>query len=447
MKILPTSEIIISEGRWRKEFKEAFVKDLAKSIETVGLIHAPLCRVVDGKHILVAGETRIAAMTSLHDRGVSFRYEDTMIEKDHIPVICTSELSANLAKEAELEENIKRKKLTWKEEAYAVAELHAIYNDRAIARGEKSTYTRTAEEVFSDGDGFPIPSSKLIRVRDDLLLNTYADDPEISKAKTRDDAIKMLRKKLDREHREHLSREFQTSEIKSQHTLIKGNMLEIMPKLDAGKYDCIICDPPYGVNANMWNNQSAVKHKYKDSEDYANEIMVSLANEGHRITKLRAHAYIFCDITRFEIVKSIFEANEWYVWKWPLIWYRGENSGILPRPDHGPRRTYEAIMYGIKNDRKVQKVGAIDVILNSPHKRELQYGAQKPPALYEDLISRSCLAGNLVIDPCCGTGPIFPAAERTNTLATGIELDDEGYGYSYARIKEIESLEPEKDEV
>lgn len=442
MQIVPIDSIQIKEDRWRRDFKEQTIIDIADSIERLGLMHAPLCRKTKDGLTLIAGETRIRSMKLLHEKGSEFSYEDEVIPKDYVPVICTSELSDISAKEAELEENIKRKPLSWKEEAFAIAELHRLGAER---NNGKQTYKKTAEEAFSDGEGFPLPNSKLTRVREDLLLNAHSGDDEVGKAKTREEALKIIKKKLDREHREKLSKEFQLSSLRTSHDLLKGDMLEIMPQLPSGKFDCIISDPPYGVNANKWNNQSAVKHKYIDDEDYSNKIMECLAFEGHRITKLKAHAYIFCDITRFEFIKSLFEAHEWYVWKWPLIWYRGENSGILPRPDHGPRRTYEAIVYCIKNERKVTKVGALDLILNAPHKRELQYGAQKPPELYEDLISRSCMAGDYVIDPCCGTGPIFPAAHKTNTIATGIERDDEGYAYSYARLRSLTELVEEID--
>ena len=35
----------------------------------------------------------------------------------------------------------------------------------------------------------------------------------------------------------------------------------------------------------------------------------------------------------------------------------------------------------------------------------------------------TCRPGSYVLDPCCGSGTIFPAAFATDTRAVGIEID------------------------
>ena len=86
------------------------------------------------------------------------------------------------------------------------------------------------------------------------------------------------------------------------------------------------------------------------------------------LTKKEAHLYMFTDINRFLYWKEAAEKLGWYVWNKPFIWFRGINSGIAPRPNHGPRNTYEAIMYCIKGDKKSKVTNAVDV-LNIPHER------------------------------------------------------------------------------
>jgi len=55
--------------------------------------------------------------------------------------------------------------------------------------------------------------------------------------------------------------------------------------------------------------------------------------------------------------------------------------------------------------------------------------------LYENLIARSCYAGNRVLDPCCGTGPVFAAADKMRCIATGIEMDEAALGWAIERLK------------
>ena len=147
----------------------------------------------------------------------------------------------------------------------------------------------------------------------------------------------------------------------------------------------------------------------------------------------------------FEKVSNVFKTAGWYVWATPLIWHRQGSIGILPRPNHGPRRTYELILYAIKGDKQVITTGASDV-LAIPHDTSVERGAHKPPLLYQDLISRSCLPGSYVLDPCCGAGPIFPAANKTSVYATGIEIDPIGYSISFERLNQGIEDEEQKDE-
>src|SRR5215831_2093528 len=94
-------------NRQRKEIKD--VSELASSINSIGLIH-PL--VITRDYALVAGERRLAAITSLGWSHVSCQYTD---ELDPVEL----EL-------LELEENTKRVDLTWQERVAATEKYHNL---------------------------------------------------------------------------------------------------------------------------------------------------------------------------------------------------------------------------------------------------------------------------------------------------------------------------------
>lgn len=428
MKLLQTDDIIVEEKRWRQTFKDKNIKELAESISRLGLLHAPI---VTSDNTLIAGETRIRAIITLYNEGKTIRYAGEDVPLGYIPVVEASDLSGRAAKEAEADENLMRYNLTWQERAHAIGELYEVRKAEAEEKDEKYTRTQMSQEL---ADKLQAPRSAT-EIREDLLLKAWLDDPEIAAAPDRPTALKALTKKLERMHREALAREFDVEKLDTEHTILNEDVFDVLPKLKADEYDCIIADPPYGIDADVFRNQSAVKHAYKDDEEYSDAIMKLIAEQGMRVTKIRAHAYIFCDINRFQTVKAIFEAANWYVWKTPMIWYRGAQIGLLPRPEHGPRRTYEAIVYCIKNDRRV--IGIKPDLIIAEHDRSIEYGAHKPPILFENLLSRTCHAGNKVLDPCCGTGPVFPAADKVSAIATGIEINKEAYAYSLARIRDL----------
>jgi DNA modification methylase len=81
-------------------------------------------------------------------------------------------------------------------------------------------------------------------------------------------------------------------------------------------------------------------------------------------------------------------------------------------------------------------------VLDYPPDTNLGHAAQKPVALFQDLLSRSILPGQSVLDPFCGSGPIFAAAHALKARATGIEMDQGSYGIA---VKRIESLRPQAE--
>ncbi len=355
MQTIPLDDLIFEPDRIRKTFVEIDIANLANSIQSKGLFHAILVQ-RDGKTV-VAGERRKRAIDSLYELEIPITYDGEEIPLGEVPIIGIGDLSSLDLREAELEENTRRVPLSWQEKSLAIRELHELRTAQAEERGETQRLTDTAKEV----NPLSNLSTAITDISEELLVSAYINDEEIRKAPTRKDAAKLIRKKLQKQKLEKLAREFDLDKLKTEHELIRGDLVEELKLFEAYTFDCIIADPPYGIDADQFKNQSAVKHTYKDDKEYSDFIITTIAEEGMRITKQKAHCYMFLDIGRFEDVKLIFQMSGWYVWKTPFIWYKGTTIGLLPRPNHGPRRSYEAILYAIKGDKETTKV-ASDVL-------------------------------------------------------------------------------------
>ncbi len=154
--------------------------------------------------------------------------------------------------------------------------------------------------------------------------------------------------------------------------------------------------------------------------------------------KPQAHAYVFCDFDRFHELKTMMQLAGWYVFRTPLIVHK-QNSGRVPLPDRGPRRQYELILYAIKGNKPVNNI--FPDVISVTGDENLSHGAQKPVALYQNLLQRSVKPGDTVVDFFAGTGPIFGAATTMHCLAVGCELNPEYYALSMKRISELKKLE------
>jgi site-specific DNA-methyltransferase (adenine-specific) len=230
------------------------------------------------------------------------------------------------------------------------------------------------------------------------------------------------------------------------HTLLQGNCLSLLAGLEEGKFDCILSDPPYGIDAQNFNDSGgkadAAGHTYDDSYENWLSLMSAFLPLSLRATKIQAHLYLFCDVDNFTILRQLAKESGWKPFRTPLIWHN-PSSQRAPWPQHGPHRKYQMCLYATKGDRPVLRLAPDLVEYRSDD--NLGWAAQKPVALYTDFLSRTCRAGDSVCDPFAGSGTIFPAAHGLKVRATGIELDSAAYGIAVQRLERLEAAYSARD--
>lgn len=421
MQTVKFQDLTIAPNRQRKVFEEKKMIDLASSIQDKGLLHPPVVR-NDGK-TLVAGERRCKAIAYLAKMQIPIICNGQKIPLGEIPVTLIGELSDLQVREAELEENLCRVDLNWREEAIAIAELDAL------RKGQDPTWTAldTAREI----DDEPVPSGPTYnKVRDATILKKYMDDPDVQKAGSAKEAVKVIRKKIRDMTNAALAEVHAVSE--TPHTILNGNFQEIITTLPDEKFSVILTDPPYGIEADNFGSMASESHEYNDGLDHALSLVEILAAEGYRVCLPEAHAYVFCDIRHFDKFAMLFSLAGWNVWPTPIIWNKG--NGMLPRPEHGPRRTYETILYALKGEKKINSVYGDVISISGIQKPE--FAAQKPSALYAELLRHSVSPGDHVLDCFAGSGPILPAANDCHVIATAIELNPNKFNFMLQRTAE-----------
>lgn len=427
MKTIRLEDIIIPEDRQRRKFKEKALLELAHSIASdIGLLQPVVLR--EDNLTLIAGERRTRAVAHLTS---PYTHDGKEVDSSSIPYVTVNELSEEQLREAELAENAIRVDLTWQERTLAIAKLHKFrveqHGEYDRSSGEGQTLKATATELR----GTVAEGSQIQEVADALLLSEFLDDPMVMAAPDIKTAKKQIREDL--LNRERLSRAEVFDHATTKHTLIQGSSFET--KLPANKFSVILTDPPYGIDADKKATFDLDMHEYDDSYDMFKTVASWLPAESFRVAAEQAHIYCFCDIRRFTELFAEFELSGWDVWPRPLIWDKG-NTGSYGNIQFGPRSCYEAILFANKGQRK-QTAGYRDVI-NITQKTNNLHPAGKPVELYSELLKRSVMPGDHVLDFFAGSGPIFPAAEEQKVFATGIELNPKYYAMSVERLGEIE---------
>ena len=421
MKTISLTKVIIPENRIRRDFEEDKLAELADDIADIGLIHLPVLR---AGGVLVSGERRYRAIKHLHDTNRPVFYLGEFIPHGKLPYASFESLSDLEASVLELHENIIRVNLPWQTKVTMTAKLHTLRKEQNSEWHPEDT---RKELQLSEGE-----SSRVSRR---IILADTLSRPEVRAAGSEEEAFKALRKSNECLFTEALRKK--KKKVKSKHTVIRGESVEWLNGAKPNQYDIILTDPPYGIDADKFGyiaKNNLQGHKYTDDREGAAGIYAALAALGYRIAKEQAHLYTFCSIEFFYDLYGMFTSVGWTVWPRPLIWYK--HRGSIPKPDLGPQYVYECILFANKGNKPTS--GLFPDVIDEPSVTNKRHAAEKPVEVYMNLLARSITPGDLVLDPFCGSGPIFPAAHRLDCIATGIDIDEAALAIANERIGELE---------
>jgi ParB/RepB/Spo0J family partition protein len=387
---IPVGSIVVDRAnRHRKEIKN--VDELATSINNVGLIH-PI--VITREQSLVAGERRLAAITQLG--------------WTHVPCQYTDELSPKQLKKIELEENVKRADLTWQERCAATLEWHEI----STVDDPKWTQDKTAKELGLTRE-----------YTNDVLKVARSTNPLVKIA----DKFSTAKGIIVRENERQIeAANLATLKIKpnEMHRILNTDFTEWAPSYEGPKFNLIHCDFPYGINADKFNQGAADTHGgYTDTFETYQRLILCLRTHGDRFISESAHLIFWFSMQHYSYTLSALTAEGWAVDPYPLIWYRSDNSGILPDPNRGPRRVYETAFFGHRGDRKI--VRAVSNVCAAASEKS-DHMSIKPFEMLTHFFRMVVDEHTTLLDPTCGSGSAIRAAKALRAkLTLGLEINDE----------------------
>ena len=419
---------VIIEDRQRRTFTQEALDYLKNSIAQHGLFHAPIMKRVEYEDEnnnlkqgwqLIGGWRRMQAMKALHEAKIPFTYAGDIVPENCIPFVDVNSPDELDAMEKEFDENIAREDIPWQDKVRAQSEIHKLRS----ARNPDQTYKKTAEEIVARTGAAPEAAKSIqAEVSRAMVTSQFLDHPEVAGAKNERWAFNAAAKILRDEFAEKLGRN-----VVSRHTILGGDAEKHLPKLikQKKKFRCFVIDPPYGIDADSFhpgNSPAEQLHKYTDDLEHALDFARFLF---HRCTELAeddAHLWMFCDVELFLELRQIARDYGWTVFRTPLVWSKGSTGYLLRNANI--RRGSEFLLFAQRSTARGLSQVLQDVIPISSRDGDKIHAAQKPVALYELLLKLSCLPDDEVLDPCCGSGTIFHAAQTVKVSATGIEQDE-----------------------
>lgn len=434
MKIVPLSSIDV-RGRQRRDIAAGPLSELADSIARVGLLHPPVCYPDGPKWVLSVGERRLRAFQHLFKTrpNASLWCGDQTIPSGSIAITELGDYLDEVGRfEAELDENIHRVDLEWQDRTRALNDLHQMRQ----RSNPSQTLHETGKELAAKGAAKTAESGAR-RIRNAQIISEHLHHPTIARARSAEEALGLIYKaQEERAVAALVKRQLLSSTVKPEIEIRHGDLLTVLPALEAQSYDLIIADPPYGIDAGGagYRARTVHHHNYSDDPETAKGIARAILTEGFRITKTRANLLMFCDIDYFDWLKMTSANMGWVPFRRPLIWMKSESEGMAPWGAQGPRITTEFIFFATKGQRGLH-ASPVDVFnVRRVSRSERIHAGEKPVELLKQLISCSTLPGDSVLDPCCGSGSALVAAKELQRQGLGIEKDETYFTTALANV-------------
>lgn len=451
--MLSLDGIKVPEDRQRANAKAD--TQLINSIERIGLMN-PI--IVHSDMTLVAGERRLDAFRQL--------------SKEQIPARIFEDLPPSARFEAELQENLARKQLTWQEEVQAIGRYHemrvaafpgwtamgtaealgfssnshvgkilAVYEQR---NDETVTACPTLQGAFNlisaraDRAKIAAHSRGLITLetlpvhlspsatkeeRTAALLNNLKTGNLV--AQTVDDIDKNL-KTIEEGRIATAALEAQRKREIVSDIIVNADFLEWAQTYDGPKFDVLHVDFPYGKGYSGARTRRTGKTHiapiYADDPDIYFGLVEGLLTLQDRLAFQAAHCIFWFDLVYYQWTVDRFTEAGWQlIQPYPFIWSKGY-QGIAADTARRPRHVYETALMFSRGDRKITKLDKD--VLDCPIDEKLHLN-QKPVAMLKHLLGMFVDEHTAVLDPTCGSGSALAAAKQLKAnRVLGVELDE-----------------------
>ena len=203
--------------------------------------------------------------------------------------------------------------------------------------------------------------------------------------------------------------------------LIIGDCLEELPRLKDESVDCVIIDPPYGIDYQS-NHKKEKYDKIQNDGKEAFELLDKSLKLVEEKMKKNSHIYVFTSWKVLEKVKPLIE--EFFEVKNCLVW--NKNNWSMGDLNGNYAEKYELILFATKGKRKLSSEVSRPVnVIDCARTGNTEHPTQKPVELLQQLIRNSTKKGEVVLDCFAGSGSTLKAAQLEHRKWIGIELEEE----------------------
>ncbi len=199
--------------------------------------------------------------------------------------------------------------------------------------------------------------------------------------------------------------------------LIIGDCLKEIPKLDDEIIDCVVIDPPYGMNYQS-NHRKEKYDKISNDDEKAFKLLDESLKLLEEKMKKNSHIYTFTSWKVIDKVKPIIEKH--FTLKNCLVWNKNNWSAGDLEGNYAEK--YELIIFATKGKRKLYCDKRPLNVLDFARTNNEEHPTQKPVELLKELIRNSTKENELIVDCFAGSCSTLKAAKELKRRWLGIEI-------------------------
>ena len=434
LKTISIEQITFGE-RFRDEYGD--LDTLATSLKKEGIIQPLAVKSCNhgSEYVLLAGGRRYKACLQAGISEIPVRvYPETLTELE--------------MRSIELMENVARKDLSWVEATELNKEILLL--QQQIYGVKKSTSPDAPGVSLRDiADTLGMSPGGL---SDDIKLAKAMEAfPSIKEAKTKTDAMKMLKKinedlvmaEIAKRVKDKVAEQpIDVLRNKIMNCYIIKDFFEGVASVQDSSVDIVEMDPPYGIDLQKLKRQDETKGVTKHYNEIDAILYADFLNktfkECYRV--MSENSWIICWFGQdpwFEVVYRALINAGFRGSRVPAIWYKEGTTGQTMNPATGLANTYETFFYMRKGQPSISKQGRSNVYSYRPVAGSKKiHPTERPVEMIQDVMQTFGWEGCRVMVPFLGSGNTLLATANLGMTAFGFDLSEEYKNGYILRVNE-----------
>ncbi len=409
--------------RLREDYGD--VAELALSLTEKGQLQ-PI--VINQDNVLIAGGRRVKAALSVGMTHLYAVYKETL-DESHL-------------RELELEENIRRKDMTWQERTLGTLEIHMLKSRQSALEG--ALWTRQDTGDFLGGVSRATVDQALPVAREIRANPTGA----VAKAQDFTTAFKTLMAMREMEAKALLIAKATGSSLlfgggapssKLSHSLNisdpsalttpaadstnavpppqevtlnlatyarSGNSLDILASAQPSSVDHILTDPPYAIDMSNLQQQNTGMDVSSTANEHGVDSNLELLRRfiplAYRVLRDKGFCVLFCDPLHFTYLVDLGTSAGFTVCRWPVVWCK--TVALNQAAGYNFTKATEFAVVMRKGNATLVEHQALNYRIIGNDKGEFDHPFAKPLGLWQWFITAISLPGQTLLDPFGGGG-------------------------------------------